>query len=802
MFEQVIDKRDLLRKAKESFDDSISSDRDFQRKAKESFAFRNNDQWDKTERDILHEERRPALTMNIVKAHIDLIVGLNEDLRKRYTCKPVAKEDSFLCDVLNNIVYWLYQKNDWEAEENNAFESALISGRGWVNIDFDIDEKRLSEIKITETSIPIHEIKFDPASRKRDLSDASYIIWDRWLSLEDFCVKYPKFEQLARESMESGRWAKLNDLLLPAEDSGGAMQSDLNDESDYSDPLDINYYDTVKNRIRTCHMEYWKYTKKWFFWHPEAREWKPIPIDKKEFEAQWPTLFPEHQLVLEDTIQKELWWLQFCGNDILVHAKSPINHPGFSIVPCFLFGDPSRRNPDHFGIVELMKDAQREINKRTSQTLNLFNQQVQPGIYAESQAFINVDQAEQSMKEAGSITWLKDGAVSQKKFIERQVPTFPSAVMQMAEYSREMVRYMTGVNPDLMGMNDKRKEPGVVVQLRQQQGMAILKPVFKAFSELRKQLFMRQISIIMAHMPSKQIQKIMGEGDRYKIKDSIIIDSVTELQADFRNVDDSRYDIYADAESDSLTQNALEMATFMELQQAGMPVDPRVIVSKTNLPMSEKLGWINYIEEQQKAGAEAAQAEQDLEVRKIELQHEREMAKLESSHQIALAKLERDEEKDHLRTASDSEKLKVQVTRDQQTAKLKLMQIITQAALGDEAGKRELLKIMLDAKHNEQKLILDTMEVVAQASFAGDQLKMNMVKEMFLATMKADLDKRGQNIDMLKKSIDMMSSVHEVNTKSKTEIAKEVIKGKLAQRAAKEGGSTDGGKARQQTKND
>jgi len=797
MFETVKSNRDLLSKAKEAFDDSIGADRNFQVKARESFDFRNNEQWDKLERDILEEERRPALTFNVVKAHIDLIMGLNEDLRKRYTAKPVAVEDAFLCDVLNSIDYWLYQTTDWQGEEDNAFESALISGRGWVNIDYDIDEKRLSDIKITQTSIPINEIKFDPASRKRDLSDASYIIWDRWLSLEDFCVKYPKKRRSATIAMETGRWAKENDILLPAEDSSGKMQNDINDESDYSDPLDINYYDTMKNRIRTCHMEYWKHVKKWFFWHPQWREWRQVPIDKKDFEARWPTMFPEHQLVLESAIQKELWWLQFCGQDILVHAPSPINYPGFSIVPCFLFGDPSRRSPDHFGIVEIMKDAQREINKRTSQTLNLFNQQVQPGVYAEVGAFVNVDQAEQSMKEAGSVTYLQDGAISQNKFIERKVPTFPNAVLQMSEYAREMLRIITGINPDLMGMNDKRKEAGIVVQLRQQQGMAILKPVFKAYSEMKVELFKRQLAIIMSHMPSPQIKRILGEGDRYQIEGSRIVDTTANLEADFRNVDNVLYDVFADPESDSLTQNALEMATFMEMQQAGMPVDPKVVISKTNLPTKEKIAWIEYLEQQQEGASKAQEAEQGMEQKKIEMQHEREMTKIENDFKVSMAKIKVGEDTSHLKLASDAEKLKAVVSRDEQTAKLKYMQIMSQAALGEENAKREMLKVLLDAKHDQKKLILDTMEVMAQAAFAGDELKLNLVKEMFLATMDAKEKDKDRQVELLKKSIDAMSKVDDSKRKANTAIATEVIKGKLAERAAskaaKEGGKESAG---------
>ncbi len=800
MFETVKTKQKLLDAAKEAFDDAYANDAAFQKKSKESFDFRDNEQWDKSEKEILAEERRPALTFNVVKSHIDLIMGLNEDIKKRQICRPVGVEDNFLCEVINNVVYWQYQKNDWENEEDIAFESSLICGRGYVGIDFDIDEKRLSEIKITETSIPVSEIRFDPAARKRDLSDASYIIWDRWLSLEDFCVKYPHKANRAREGFDVGSWPKSNALMLPAYDDASAMHDDMNDESDYSDGLDVHYYDKKKNQIRVAHMEYFKYAKKYFFWNPKDRVWLPVPGKLKEFQASWPTLFPGRELVLENTIQKEVWWLQFCGEDILVHAPSPIDYPGFSIVPCFMFGDVSRRSSDHYGIVELMKDAQRELNKRVSQTLNLFNQQVQPGVYAETSAFKNVDQAEQSMKEAGSITWLNDGAVSQNKFQERALPSFPTAVLQMGDYAREMLRYMTGVNPDLLGMNDKRKEAGIVVQLRQQQGMAILKPVFKAYTSMKRQLFERQIRIIMAHMPSDQIKKILGEGERYQVKGGVITDSTTRLTCDLNNVSDIAYDIDAEPESNSLTQNALEVATLMEMQQQGIAVDPKAIISKTNMPVTQKVQWIEYIEAQQKGASDQAQGEMDLENRKLEMKHDYEMAKLKDSTQIALAKLRNSEEKDHLKLAADAEKLQATISRDAQTAQLKLAQIVSNAALGDDKNKHDLLKIMLDADYNRKRLILDTMEVMAEAGMAGDELKLKLVMQMYQAAMDAEENDKAHKVELLKKAIDAMSKSEEVAVKSNTEI----VKAKLAERAAKKA-SVEGGAPNvkgQQTKND
>jgi hypothetical protein len=806
MLERV-PKKQLLERVKDLFDDAVSYDREWQNTAKESFEFRDTyGQWDKFEKDILEEERRPALTFNVTKSHIDLIKGLNEDIKKRWVCSPVSTDDSFLCEVLNSVIYWLYQKDDWEAEEDNAYESSLICGRGWVQIDFDVDENVMDEIKIVETSIPYHEVRGDPAARKKDLSDASYIMWDRWLSLEDFCVKYPKFSGKAEQAFDFGSWPKSESWALAPE--AGQMNNDINDESDYSDPLDLNYYDDKKRQLRVIHMEYWRYVKTYFVYDPETRKLRRVESDWKKFQEEYKKLFPGKPLRYEVSTTKELWWLQFCGEDILVHCKSPIDYQGFSIVPCYMYSDVSRRHGYHYGIVELMKDPQREINKRTSQTLNLFNQQVQPGVYAESQAFVNNDQAEQSLKEPGSITWLRDGAINQKRFMERDIPNFPTAVLQMGEYAREMLRHVTGINPDLLGMNDKRQEPGIVVQLRQQQGMAILKPVFKAYNDMKKQLFERQIRIVMNHMPASQIIKILGEGDRYAIDENgVITDQKTGLTCNFRNVTNASYDIDVEPENNSMTANALEAATYMEMQKNGIPVDPKVIIGKTNLPVTEKVGWLEYIDNMQKAQSDATQAAQDLEVRKLEMQHEREMAKINSQHQIAMAKLDAQIDKDTLTASVKEEELKQQKKRDSQTAQLKFAQLVSQARMGRDKSKLDAVEMVINADIQKKRLILDACEILAQGRMAKDQQAIQAVLEMYKAALAAGTATRDQEskmattllgklidvgskekiaaMDNVYGGLDTMNKARESEIKAGTEISKEVIKGSVALESAK-----------------
>ena len=107
---ETTNKQKLLDDVRDMFDEAVSIDREWQGRAKEAFEFRDNDQWSDIEKDILEEARRPHLTFNITKAHIDLIMGINEDQRKRYVCTPISADDDFRCEILNNIIFWLYIK--------------------------------------------------------------------------------------------------------------------------------------------------------------------------------------------------------------------------------------------------------------------------------------------------------------------------------------------------------------------------------------------------------------------------------------------------------------------------------------------------------------------------------------------------------------------------------------------------------------------------------------------------------------------------------------------------------------------
>jgi hypothetical protein len=288
-----------------------------------------------------------------------------------------------------------------------------------------------------------------------------------------------------------------------------------------------------------------------------------------------------------------------------------------------------------------MKDPQKEINKRWSQALNMLNNQVQPGVFAEIDAFVDNDQAEQSMKEPGSVTYLNSGAIGQGKFQERGLPSFPNAPIQMEELAQSMLRKITGINPDLLGQDRGRQEPGVVVRLRQQQGLVLLKPLFRAVKRMKKQLFERQLAIITKYMPDSQILRILGEGERYQIDPNtgVISDKLTNMQASIRNLKELQYNVIPEEASGNMSKRMMELTAFMEMMSQGFPVPPESIIAKMDLPASEKAAWIKYINDQQAAQAKAMQeaAETELQLRQAELKIKAE--KVQSDNLIGSAKV-------------------------------------------------------------------------------------------------------------------------------------------------------------------
>lgn len=728
------DKIGQLECAKEMFKEACSADRKWHSEALDDHNFNNNIQWTAEEQRILEDERRPCLTFNLVRPTVELIMGMNEDAAPRVIASPVERKDGFLAEVANDVAYWVQKEFKFKSKKTAAFESSVICGRGYVALDFTPDPRRIGFIKVIPTTVPAHEIRLDPACRERDLSDAAFLFWDRWVNQEDFKVRFPEKAQMVDEWLRTGR---VDPDFLPVRSTGIFDEQDIRSEdSDYDRPLDTTFYDKTKRQIRIIHMEYWESYDRYYGLNPTTG--KMEEFDKKNLKVLQELFQMKGQEFDYYTVKdKKVKWFQFIGDDILFHEDSPSPYDGFSIIPCFAHRDSSGRTQNNFGIVRFMKDPQKEVNKRWSQAINLLIKQNQPGLRAEADAFLDIRQAEDAERTAGGITLLQKGGMA--KIQERGMPAFPAAAVNMEQMSQDIMKKITGVNTDLLGSDPGRHVPGVVVQMRQQQGMTILRRLFTAYTDMDKDIFERLIAIIMKYMPDEQILQIIGETDRYMIikgqqaqmlglspansdgsEASYVIDK-NELQklqaqtqqmqqqmmqmqqqaqrdpriaqqlqnmqqslqmnppkltmvAPIRDLRNLAYNIDTEEAPGNITQRMFELQIFLEMLQNGMPVDPNIIIEKLDLPETDKQRWREFITAQQQAQKEQAEKEYQLRVQEIKGKMQKDASKAQLQGKKDQQKAKVDEHKAQV----DKEKLRLEDKRQNMDFHARMEQVEAQ----------------------------------------------------------------------------------------------------------------------------
>ena len=635
-----------LSRAKEMRAQAYYADLDWIKEAQRACAFKAGDQWSDQEKAALKEMGREPMVWNYIHAMIELIVGIltqnNIDIR----IAPVDSTDGFLCEVLEKLVAWI-EDNQTDAKilDAEAFEDSVTTGRGFRSVDIQPRPENPTEVLFIEECAPFWQVKIDPGSRKQDLSDARYVVIEKWVTLEDFKLRYPEHADKVADIFFA------HDTNLYSSQNGyDWLDPTISQHDDYSDGF-VDYYDFENRRVLVCHVEYFENYDR-YFWVDQTD-----PARTQEITAEEAKSYPKNEII--KTPGKKIKWLHFTHDYILFDDDSPVYPDGFSIVPMYAYPDKSKRTLRHYGLVKLFFDPQRECNRRWMQSIRLMaNQGV--GLIGEATAFVDLDQAQESWSNPDEITLLNEGGLG--KIQERTAIQFPTASMQMQEVSRESMKQISGINADLMGFREK-EEPGIVLKLRQQQGMTIVSRLFENYKRMKNYLAKRKTYLITRYMPDWQIQKILGENDRFDIQNGQIIDKENGLVAPIRAIRDLKYNLKYEESPGNMTKTMAELAVFMDMVSKGFPVDPVAIIDRLDIDESAKSRWKKYIEGNNQMQQQMAQMKMMMDQQSAQSKVQADQGKLEIENaklqgQLAL----KDKELEYQKQTADADRqAKIQI---------------------------------------------------------------------------------------------------------------------------------------------
>ena|GEM_PF-5681647 len=660
-FFDQLSKSEKLTAARQEYRNAVDINRSFLRQAKKAYKFYAGHQYTTEELRALEEAGRPALVANIIKATVELVKGVNDLNRVEAKAIPTEPNDQFLADILNDTYGKVRNIENVDDAEDDAFENLLITGKGYIAVDLAPDPKRPGEIRIPITSIPVDEVYEDPNGR--------YVFWEKWISVEDFAVQYPEMVDELDEILHGESNGDLDAWDPDIEDEDYDLgYGDTPSDEDYSNVLDDGFYDLQNGMIKIVHKEYWAPYDRYYGVNPFTGQLEEF--DPKHLKALKERIPNFEYTVVKD---RKVKWFQFIGHKVLYDGDSPLPFDGFSIVSEVAYKDKSGKKTTYFGIVKDMIDPQREINKRWSQTLNLILAQTQGGYFVEKDAIEDVEHWDETRSAPGADTIVANNALAEGRLMPKNVPQLPSGVLHLNEFAQDLAKKISGVNPDLLGYDRGRQEPGIVLQLRQRQGLTLLNNLFRAHKRLIKRLAERVYAIIAAYMPESQIKRILGGGEKYVFRGNLVANLENKTVAPLRNLKDLKYNIDVIDSPANMTKTMSQLAIFLEMMSKGFPVDPLVIIDKLDLTAAEKAKWKQYVQSAQQLRIQTAlaaqQAQAALQQGKLQLEKEKIHSKL------ALDKYKTDQD-----AKSDDMKFAIELAKLDQQAREKIYDIAQRIA--------------------------------------------------------------------------------------------------------------------------
>ncbi len=428
--------------------------------AREAFDFYAGKQWSEADRQKLTEQQRVPVTFNRVGILIDAVIGyeVNNRVETRYI--PRTPGDAKVNELLTEAARYFRDNCDAEFEESDAFRDMCISGMGWTNDR--LTDERNPDFDLVRDRVDPLRMLWDPSSRKPNLEDSRYVIYETTMSKDEAKALVPEWsgEYLTADSM-------LDDAdTVDSENPRDSYRSNTTDRSATRNVKVLEYQYVVD---RLDHIISNQQTGEQQTLSDE--EWLALS------EADSKALSPGH------TTRRTREWKRcfLIGGEVFEKKHAYPAGPTFYCIT----GKRDRNTGHWFGLCRSLRDPQMWSNKWLSQMMHILNTSAKPGYDIEKGSIDNVATFEAKAAKPGSVNVFTDGALQQGRVQRREATSLPPDLSNLLQYANESMQNVSGVNAELLGMAD-REQAGVLEYQRKQSAVTLLAPLFDSFRRYRK----------------------------------------------------------------------------------------------------------------------------------------------------------------------------------------------------------------------------------------------------------------------------------------------------------------------------
>lgn len=664
---------------KQKVKDFESHINDWRENAKTCYDMVAGKQWSDEDKAALEAEERVPVVFNRIAAFVRGVCGMEVSNRQAVKYLPREMGDVQPNEIMNAAATWVRDECNAEEEESEAFRDMLICGIGSTETRLDYDQDPEGMIFV-ERNDPLR-VGYDPSAVKKNLVDATWVY---------------KFADYTRATFESKWPEKAEEVfvsMFPDDRTSGMDNADT--EAWYKG--DDDAMSQPKNTIRVIQFQYYK-TIKIYKIQDLNGQVQEIPASRFSKMKK----FLDERGMSYARADKRQYRQCFVAGDVLLDDV-PLPADEFTIK--FLTGIRDRNKGTFYGMVNDAIDPQRWANKFFSLAIDILATNPKGGLMAETDAFEDRNDAEESWNNPRDIVWMRPGAIRDGKVQMRQPPAAPPALDAMMGFAVSSMPQIMGINMEFLGLAD-RAQAGVLESQRKQAAITTLAEFFSSLSFYRRVQGKCMMTMIVRYLSDGRLIRIVGQ-----------------QQAQFvpliKQPGFEKFDVVVDEAPNSpdvkaRTWNALEQL-LPQIMKMGVPVPPEVL-DYTPIPSSLAAKWKELLAkrmqqpqmppEMQKQMQEMQQQMQQLAQENQQLKQDKsvEMAKLQTEREQMMAKLQLQREESMAQL-----ELKKQVADiDAQIAAAKLQQ---DAALKQEQAiadlQMQMQKMDADREVQSQKMAMD-----------------------------------------------------------------------------------------------
>lgn len=569
---------------------------DFLVKADKCEKFFKGDQWDTTDLNTLHLQRRPALTLNKIISTLGTLFGEQIYNRNETLFRPASGALEQTAEVLCKVWKQFSQRNQLPWVRSELFADGVIRSRGFVDMRLDFTDSMVGETVIT--NLNSKNVVIDSDADEYDPDSWNDVYTTKWVTPQDVAILYNEEDAEYLKNLDGSAFPYGYDSIERVRDRFGGVL-----------PL-AGYYGVtephgLRRNIRVLDRQYRKLDKQLHFVDVSTGDMRPIPNAWDRNRIAHVIEKAQGRVSTTKKLVKRIRWTVTADNVVLHDDWSPYKH--FTVIPYF----PYFRYGATIGLVENLLGPQELLNKVSSQELHVVNTTANSGwkLKAGSLRNMSIEELEQKGAMTGLVLELDD-ITSAEKILPNATPQGLDRISDKAE---NHIKTISNISDSMQGF-DREDVAAKAIQAKTSRGSINMTKVMDNLQRTDFIIARNWVDMVQEYMTEPRILHITGD-DVNRTNETVEINTYDEATGEILNdLTMGEYHIVITSTPFRATLEDSQYEQAITMRKEGVQLPDEVIIENSRLMRKGEI----VKQMQAKANSPEAKQREELQMRMLQ----------------------------------------------------------------------------------------------------------------------------------------------------------------------------------------